>query len=113
MSSGARWRISCGIVCAISSSMLRTPTVLSMASMSRGEGPIWRRSNSPAPCSRSLVGAFIGCVPFDGRGEELTGSGDMLLVGGFIHQAVELRGAADADLEQPRALLGLVVDHRR
>jgi hypothetical protein len=42
-SSGAAWRISAGTIRSISASRLPSPTTSSIAAISAGEGPMWRR----------------------------------------------------------------------
>ena len=66
--------------------------------MSRGEGPMWRRAKSFATSAEFLRKAVMS-VSLVAKGR----SGRVGLVGGFIHQSVELAFIGDADLEEPCA----------
>src|SRR5881394_1403354 len=100
-SSGRACRIADGSVSPIRASRLLAPTASSIAAMSRGEGPIWRRANVVAAASarelRTFTGrAFTGMVVI-----ATSSSGGVSLVGGLIHQAVEFAFVGDLHLEEP------------
>src|SRR4051812_37476268 len=80
-------RIVFGRVSSISALRLLTPTVASIAAMSDGEGPLWRRAKSRA----TSVGAVMGIS-----------SRRMGFVGGFIHHAVEFALVGNLHPEEPR-----------
>src|SRR6267142_5729933 len=100
-SSGAVCRIDDGSVCPISSPRLFAPTLSSIAWMSRGEGPICRRTKSVAAAAVVLSGAFMGFS-----------SGRVLGIGGFIHQAAEFAFVRNLELEEPCLAAGVGIYQR-
>src|SRR6185312_2433523 len=73
--------------------------------MSRGEGPICRRTKLVAASLVGLKGAFMGC--------SFGSSGRVRLVGGLIHQLAELAFVGDLHLEKPGLALRIRIDQRR
>src|SRR5581483_3629688 len=98
--------IEVGSVSPISADRLEAPTVSSIALISRGEGPMWRRAKSMAASLAGLKGAFMSASLFNAV------SGRVRLVGGFIHQPAELASVGDLHLEEPGLAGSVGIDKR-